>query len=249
MTSTVMASGLRAAMIFSGSALLCACGAAPKAEAEVAQPTRSSEETGADRPKNAPRVSQELGEIDPQEVDRVFAKIQSQFQACQKSGMTRIGPLAGDVKFFVRIGPLGRAKYVVLEDSTLGDFETERCMLSAAENASWPVPRGGNEAEARKGFSFDAGDERPPASWGVDKLDEAIAKHQNDLKKCTQGVRGSFKVTLYVGPEKKLGKAMGVGVSAPNREGQEKNECIVDVVKSMKLPSPGGYLAKATFNL
>jgi hypothetical protein len=225
-----------------------ACGGAPPKEPEA--PAAAEEKQQNARPsKGGPSVSQELGEIDPKEADQAFARVQSKFQACQKAGMKRVGPLAGDVKFFVRIGPDGHAKYVVLEDSTLGDVETERCMVDAVNGAQWPVPRGGQEAEARKGYGFDAGDEREPAMWGPDKVQAAVAKQDSELKKCTAGVTGSFKVTVYVEPEKKDGKVLSVGVAPPNKEAQGKVNCIVDAVKGMKLPSPGGYLAKATFSL
>jgi hypothetical protein len=229
-------------------AIVSACGGSKPPEAEAAA-AELVQESHAGKSKGGPSVSQELGSIDPQEADRVFQSVQAKFQTCQKAGMKRVGPLSGDVKFFVRIGSDGKAKYVVLEDSTLGDLETESCMMHAVESASWPVPRGGNEAEARKGYGFDAGDERPPAVWGPDKIEAAIAKHQKDLQNCTAGVKGSFKVTLYVEAEKKDGKAIAVGVAAPNHEAQAKVACIADVVKSMKLPSPGGYLAKSTFSL
>jgi hypothetical protein len=229
-------------------ALVAACGGSKPPEAEA--PALDHAQTSHSKPHSGgPSVSQELGSIDPQDADRVFQSVQGQFQTCQKTGMKRVGPLAGDVTFFVRIGSDGKAKYVVLEDSTLGDIETESCMMHAVERAHWPVPRGGNEAEARKGYGFDAGDERAPTVWGADKIEAAIAKHQKELQNCTAGVKGSFKVTLYVEAEKKDGKAIAVGVAAPNSEAQAKAACIVDVVKSMKLPSPGGYLAKSTFSL
>lgn len=227
---------------------VCACGGAAKEAETPNAPLENTSMAPKEKGKGGAQVSQELGEIDPKEADQAFARIQAKFQACQHEGMKRVAPLAGDVKFFVRIGPEGRAKYAVLEDSTMGDLETERCMVSAINAASWPIPRGGPEAEARKGYGFDAGDEREPAQWGPDKVQAAVAK-SDALKKCTSGVTGSFKVTIYVEPDKKDGKVLSVGVVPPNKEAQEKVECIVDAVKAMKLPSPGGYLAKATFSL
>jgi hypothetical protein len=227
--------------------ILNACGGA--APNEAASPVAEDVKPQTRAAKNAPSVSQELGEIDSKEADQVFARLEAKFQACQKTGMKRVGPLAGDVKFFVRIGHDGHAKYVVLEDSTMGDVDTERCMVDAVNNAQWPLPRGGQEAEARKPYGFNAGDEREPALWGPDKVQAAVAKQDAALKKCTAGVTGSFKITVYVEPEKKDGKVLAVGVAPPNKEAASKVDCIVDVVKAMKLPSPGGYLAKATFSL
>jgi hypothetical protein len=229
--------------------LACGGAKAPEAESPRSEVQEPKLETASRKGGRGPSVSQELGEIDPKEAEATFQRIQGKFQGCQKSGMKRVGPVAGDVKFFVRIGSDGRAKYVVLEDSTLGDLETERCMVDAVQGATWPVPRGGSEAEARKGYSFDAGDEREPTQWGADKVQAAVAKRDTELKKCTQGTTGSFKVTVYVEPDKKEGRVLSVGIAAPNHDASAKVDCIASAVREMKFPSPGGYLAKATFSL
>ena len=43
--------------------------------------------------------------------------------------------------------------------------------------------------------------------------------------------------------------AQAVGVAPPNKEGEAKVDCVVDVVRGLKLPSPGSYAAKVTFSL
>jgi hypothetical protein len=121
-------------------------------------------------------------------------------------------------------------------------------MLDALGRAPWPKPDGG-DAEVRKPFAFEAGDAREPTAWSADKMQAALAKHDGDVKKCKEGVSGSFRVTAYVEPDGKEGKATAVGVAPPNKEGEAKVDCIVDAVKSWKLPSPGSYAAKVSFSL
>jgi hypothetical protein len=198
--------------------------------------------------KRGPSVSQELGEIDPQEANRAFQRIQGKLMACQKEGMAKVEPLAGDIKVFVRIGADGHARYAYFEETTLGDVETEKCMLEAILHAPWPQPRGG-EAETRTSFGFESGDARAPSPWGAEKVQSALTKSDADLKKCTSGLTGTVKVTAYVEPDGKEGKVLAVGVATPNKEAAAKVDCIVDAVKAMKLPSPGSYLAKVTFQL
>ncbi len=43
------------------------------------------------------------------------------------------------------------------------------------------------------------------------------------------------------------GRFKAIGVAAPNKEGAEKVDCIVDALKNVSLPSPGSYAAKVTF--
>jgi hypothetical protein len=154
--------------------------------------------------------------------------------------------LGGDVKLFLRIGEDGRVKYGFLEDSSLGDADTERCIMQVLTEAQWPKPDGG-EAEVRNGFGFDpAGDARSPIDWSSDKLAPALGKN-DALQKCTSGVDAKFKVTVYVTPG---GKIQAAGVSTSSKEGVEKLDCIVDAIKGMKgVPSPGSWAAKTSFFL
>lgn len=230
-------------------AAVIACGGSkPPAEAPIEDhETKPAHHAGGGH-KRGPSVSQELGEIDPQEANRAFQRIQGKLMACQKDGMRKVEPLAGDIKVFVRIGADGHARYAYFEESTLGDVETEKCMLDVIGRASWPQPRGG-EAETRTSFSFESGDAREPSPWGPDKVQSALSKVDGDLKKCTSGLTGTVKVTAYVEPDGKEGKVLAVGVATQNKEAAAKVECIADAVKGMKLPSPGSYLAKVTFQL
>jgi hypothetical protein len=215
-------------------------------------------ETPADEPqaeKNKPRarregpsVSQELGEIDQKETERAIAKAQPDVLACQKTGAKRIDYLAGDVRAFVRLDASGQVHWSYLEGSTLGDRATEKCILGALAKAPWPKPVGG-EAEIRKSFLFDVGDAREPASWSPDKMFEPIAKAEADINKCKGGVAGKFAVTAYVVPDGKGGKVESAGVAPPSKEGEAKVDCLVDVVRAMKPPSPGSYAAKVSFSL
>lgn len=235
--------------IMSVASTLVACGGgeAPKGPVDVA---------AAPTAKPSPRrggasVSQELGSIDPKAADKVFQKLQGDLLNCQKDGLARVDVLSGDVKFFVRIGHDGHARYAYFEETTLGDRATEKCMIDVVMRGSWPQPEGGDEAEARKSYGFDPGSAREPTAWTADKVAPMLARHEGELKKCTRGATG-FKVTAYVGPvgdAGKEGRALAVGVSTPNKESADRTDCIAEAVKGMKFPSPGSYPAKVTFSI
>lgn len=245
--------------------LAAGCGGGePKAKAPEAEPEvrRSS--------GPAPVVQQELGSIDERAVQSTFAKLQGQLAKCQTQGRDRVEYLAGDVKLLLRIDQGGRVRYGYLEESSLGDRETERCMLGVFSATHWPKPIGG-EAEVRNAFGFDPGGERQPTPWGPEKVMNAIdgAKElKKDLEKCkATGV----KITGYVvhdeghkdhnkpkngdrpgaknHKDRRGGKFSAVGVSAPTKEAAEKVDCVLDAIKELRLPSPGSYAAKVSFTL
>ena len=238
--------------------LLVACGGAPPpppVEAAPPPPPVRAEPTVV-------QASQELGSIDEMATNHTFEGLTSKFLDCQKQGMERVEFLAGDARFFLRIAQDGTVRWAYLEDSTLGDRDTEKCMLQVVSSAHWPQPDGG-EAEVQKSISFDSGDARPPVSWRSDKVANVLLQEGSDALKCKGATRGTFKVTAYVQPgdpdahphkghkhaETAHGKVMAVGVAPPNKDGESKSDCIVDAVKDWKMPSPGGYAAKVTFTL
>lgn len=258
-----------------------ACGSTPppKVEEPVQESARPHRSGGP-----TPQVSQELGSIDQKKVEQTFANLQTgQLETCHKQGRDRVEFLTGDVKVFLRIDGNGKMKYGYFEDSTIGDRDTEKCILGVFSNTSWPKPEGG-EAEVRSGFGWGPGGEREPTSWSSDKVTTALVDAK-DVKKevdaCKKGIKGDFRVTAYVEAEEegdhqaaaakhggKNGKPIvkpkagahakpkdpggrfkAIGVAPPNKEGAEKIDCIVDALKSLELPSPGGYAAKVTFSL
>ena len=257
-----------------------ACGGTPAELPKVEDPT--SQQTGSTARKSGPtpQVSQELGSIDPKKVEQTFAGLQQgALEGCHKQGRERVDVLSGDVKVFLRIDGGGKVRYGYFEDSSLGDRETEKCILSELGRATWPKPEGG-EAEVRSGFGWGPGDERAPTAWSSDKVQSALAESK-DVKKnvasCKAGLKGDFKVTAYVEHDdtapattdpkpastpatkpkpkgKKDGKDKGgkfktIGMSAPNKDAAEKIDCLVDALKPLELPSPGSYPAKVTFSL
>jgi hypothetical protein len=209
-------------------------------------------ETDTQAPRQAaqgpkPQVQQELGSIDPAAVQRTWDNLQMRFDSCRKQGMQRVEYLHGDVKFFVRVGGDGHAKWVYLEDSTIGDRDTESCFIDAVRTASWPKPDGG-DAEVRNSFGFDP-EGRAPAPWSSDKIATVLGKNDKELLKCKKGLREMVHVTMYVEPHKKEGKVQAVGASVPAKDADEKIECILNEVRGWKLPSPGSWAAKVEFKI
>jgi hypothetical protein len=195
------------------------------------------------------QVSQELGSIDQRQVEVTFDHLQNKIQSCFKTGLGRVEYLGGDVSVFLRVGQDGHVKYGYFEDSTVGDRDTEKCLLDVLSSADWPKPQGG-EAEVRNKFGFDApGDVRAPTDWNSDRIAEAIGKAQADISKCKAGVSGTFKGAAYIQPDGKHGKVQAAGLASPSKDGVDKIDCLLGVVEGLKLPSPGSYAAKVSFAL
>lgn len=233
-------------------ALLCACGGGDKPAVDPGQASgdESSSEstTRSEGPKKGgPSVKNELGEIDQKDAERAFAGASGAISACHQKGHGKIEYLAGDVGFLVRLGEDGKVRYVVLESSNLGDRVTEKCMIDALTSAKWPTPQGG-EAEARKMLSFTPGDAREPSNWPADKVAAVVKDKSDAVNACKKGANAQYHVTAYVEPAGGAGKVQALGVAASSPEAMAGVDCVVDALKGVKMPSPGSYAAKVTFD-
>jgi hypothetical protein len=222
---------------------LAACGGS---EPPPKEPESAKDEGPPPASKPSLKMKSELGSIDPGAVKAAFSALGDKFMGCQKQSLDRIEVLSGGVKFFLRIGEDGAAKYAYLEGSELGDRETEKCLLGAVTSAHWPRPDGG-EAEARYSIELPLQSTRPASDWSSDKVASALGKSGDAIDKCKAGASATFHATMYVGPG---GKVLGAGVATSSKEGADHLDCFVDVLRALKkLPSPGSWPAKVGFDL
>jgi len=192
------------------------------------------------------KTSSELGSVDPDAVKRAFGQLNDKFMDCQKRALDRLEVLAGNAKFFLRIGAGGTAKWAYLEESEIGDRDTEKCLVDVVVGASWPKPEAG-DAEARYSMELPLQATRPPNTWRSDKVADALGKHGDSIDKCKAGANTVFRATMYVGPG---GRVLSAGVAVSNKDSEEKADCLAKALMKMKgLPSPGSWPAKVSFGL
>ena len=190
-----------------------------------------------------------MGEIDEVATKKTFERTQPALMACYTTGLDRVEYMAGDVKFFIRVKADGRMRWGFLEQSTLGDRTTETCMLGVLGATQWPLPEGG-EAEVHQSLGFDPPPGvRPPADWSPDKVKAAINLKAAEASACKKHGAGVFPITAYVREEHGAGHVVAAGAAAPTGAAAPDVDCILGVVRAMKLPTPGSYAAKVSFSL
>ena len=192
-------------------------------------------------------ASAEIGGLNEEEVDKTFRAALTGFQRCLDDGSKRVEFLGGSVSFFVKLDSAGRVEHAHLEKSTIGDRETEKCMLDRLRDKRWPKPVGGLHGLARKAFDFDPpNDVRKPASWDGDRVSPVVSKLSSKLNGCKKGARGSFEATLYVATD---GSVLAAGVTPPDEAGDAAVDCLVDTLKGATWPSPGSWPAIVSFSM
>ncbi len=191
-------------------------------------------------------VSSEIGGLDEQKVNAAFESSLSGLERCLHRGSSRVEFLGGSVSFFIKIDLTGKVDGAYLEKSSLGDRDTEKCMLDALRSKKWPKPVGGEHGLARKSFDFDPpNDVRAPSDYDEGHLSKALEKISGKLHSC-KGGKGSFEATIYLATD---GSVLSAGVTPPDEAGEGSVDCLVSTLKGASFPSPGSWPAKVTFTL
>jgi len=219
-----------------------ACGGNEPAP-QVPTPTVEAQDDAPNRVS----TSSEIGGLNEEKVDKTFQRALSDFQRCLDDGAKRVEFLGGSVAFFLKIDAQGKVDHAHLEKSTIGDRDTEKCMLDSLRTRTWPKPVGGVHGLARKSFDFDPpNDVRAPTSWDGDHVSDAVGKLSRKVSACKRGKSGAFEATVYVSTD---GSVMAAGVTPPDEAGESDVDCLVATLKAATLPSPGSWPAKVTFSL
>jgi len=221
---------------------LTACGGSEPAP-QAPAPTLEAHEDAPHRVS----TSAEIGGLNEEKVDKTFQRALSDFQRCLDDGAKRVEFLGGSVAFFLKIDTDGKVDHAHLEKSTVGDRETEKCMLDSLRSKKWPKPVGGLHGLARKSFDFDPpNDVRAPTTWDSEHVSDAVGRLARKFSACKKAGSGTFEATVYVATD---GSVLAAGVTPPNEAGESDVDCLVSTLKGATLPSPGSWPAKVTFSL
>lgn len=215
-----------------------ACGSAPPPP--KSSPAAATATAPAEPAAPPPSAEAEIGGLNEEAMNRAFQSLEPAVQACIAEGAARVKTLGGSVTLKLRIKRDGTARWAFMKNTSLGDRETEKCMLGAVRGKTWPEPLGG-EGIAEKSFDLEPQSTPIPLDEKRSKL--TLAQIRKDSWKCRKGVRGTFTATVYV---RTNGHVISVGITPPNEKGEAAADCMTDMIKKMKFV-PGRKTGKLSF--
>jgi hypothetical protein len=197
------------------------CGGPP------APKTAISDKTPEEKIDHGPTTMEaEIGGMNEDAMDKAFSSLK--IMDCVARGAERVNELGGQVKLKLRIDREGGVKWAYLAESTLGDRDTEKCVIDLARARTWPKPLGG-EGLAEKVYAVDA--PKAPAELDARNVGGAVARARTDVQKCRGKVRGAFVATVYVGRD---GSVASAGVAVPSEDGEAVADCVVEALRKLK---------------
>lgn len=184
-----------------------------------------------------------MGTIPARAVTETMNNRMSALARCFADRSDEVAFLEGDITMEFRVHTDGTVAWVYPAATTIGDRETEACILDVARAAHFPRPTGG-EAEFSWGFGLEAAsDVRLPITWTADHVTATIEANRSTIASCG---RTGFELTAYVSPG---GAVLSVGGTAPDADALPALDCVVTAVRRWTMPNPGSYAAKVSFHL
>ncbi len=189
-----------------------------------------------------------MGTIPTMRIQERFEMKLLSFERCFRE---REGPLpyiGGHVEFYFRVALDGSVRWAYLRNSSVGDRETERCLLDITRRMKFPRPRGGGEAEIGWGFDRDPNPEvRDPVELDASSAAALVRENAEPIAAC--GIPSStVTVTAYVAPG---GQVAAAGAHSSYRGAAEDAvlDCVTEMVSGWTLPDPGSYAGKISFEV
>ena len=228
---------------------LAACGGSTEAAEEPTGFEAAEPTTGQEERDDGVQIEGLMGTLNPEDVQMALEPKMQRFASCFANRYDDLELVGGHFEMAFRVGRDGSVTSVFPRRSTVGDRDTERCLLDVARRTRFREPRGGNEAEFNWSLDFDPPEDvRPPFNWDSDRTAETLEEHGPELlDQCRPpGANGRYLVTAYVAPG---GQVIAAGAAADEPDVAETLDCVTDQVRTWEMPDPGSYPAKVTFVL
>lgn len=220
------------------------CGDSQPTAAEPSSAGSAGSELGWSRKGEGMKVEGILGTIPQLRIEEVLEAKLPEFQRCFFEGSNQIAALGGHMKFYFRVGLDGRVEWVNPRGSSIGHRATELCLLSKAQSARFPAPKGGGPAEFVWGFELEPA--TAPQTLNAEHVMPAVEEHRSELSACGVDAAGHYVVTAYIAPD---GRAEAVGAAADSKEAAEHIDCIVETIRTWPLTDPTESSVKVSFRL
>ena len=226
---------------FFASLLVVTCAACADPPPPVAPMATPVEKQAIDDPSKL-IYEAEVGGLPEEAMQHAFVSFHAPVEACLNAGYERVSILGGHFKMALKIDRAGKAKNAFLVESTLGDRDTEKCILDAARQRDWPHAVGG---DGLADTSFDIDPPKEHMTWDAKKVKPAVMQARESTRKCRRGIDGGFTATAYVRAD---GRVFSAGLATPNAEGEGVADCMVEVIRKLRFGRPGRD-AKVSFSL
>jgi len=192
-------------------------------------------------------IDNELGVLDTEEVEATMRDHFDDIRGCYQRAGKAQRYAGGRVMLKFIIGGDGLSQDVLVIESTLGNYDVERCLVEVGRRISFHAPAGHKSTTFEYPVEFRSTNQLAVLDVDGMKFDHDLSVFLPQLAACGQLAAVDASAILYIEPN---GFPGSVGLSAGTTLDEDVGDCMVQTIRRWKMSATlPGRVTRATFNI
>ena len=231
---------------------LAGCGSDKAARNESGGPEqalqrRKAKQAGGDDPAQAMRVDSELGVLETEEVDATMRDHFDDIRGCYGRAGKAQRYAGGRVLLRFLVAGDGTAQDVLVVESTLGNYDVERCLVDVGRRIAFHAPSGRKATTFEYPVEFRSTNQVAVLDIEGLKVEHDLSVFLPQLAVCGQVAPEGATAVVYIEPN---GTPGSVGLAAGGTLDEDVGDCMVQTIRTWKMSATlPGRVMRATFNI
>jgi TonB family protein len=242
----------RAVLPFLAILIGAGCGSDKAARREEGGPEhalkrRSSGIHAADPNPAGMTVDNELGVLDTEDVEATMKDHFDDIRGCYRRAGKAQRYAGGRVMLRFLVGGDGTPQDVLVVESTLGNYDVERCLVEAGRRITFHAPTGHKATSFEYPVEFRSTNQVAVLDVDGMKFDHDLTTFLPQLAACGQLAAMDASAIVYIEPN---GHPGSVGLAAGTTLDEDVADCMVQTIRGWKMSaSLPGHVMRGTFNI
>ena len=198
-------------------------------------------------PYAAMSLSSEVGVVDSADVEATIQDHFDEVRGCYARAGKAQKYAGGKVLLRFLIAGDGAAQDVWVLESSLGNYDVERCLVEVGRRMVFDAPIGNKATTFDYPVEFRSTNQLAVLDIDGMKIDHDVASFRPQLSACGQLAKDGAIAIMYIEPN---GVPGSVGLAATTEIDEDVGECIVKTIRRWRMSATlPGHALRATFNI
>jgi TonB family protein len=228
----------------------CASETAAKRDESSAPVAARAARRPASSPEDAPpamRVDSELGVLETEDVEATLQEHFEDIRGCYGRAGKAQRYAEGKVLLRFLVRGDGSSEDVLVIESSLGNYDVERCLVEVGRRISFHAPSGHKATTFEYPVEFRSTNQVPVLEIDGVKVERDLATFLPQLAACGPLTNESASAIIYIEPN---GFPGSVGLAADAVLDEDVGDCVVQTIRGWKMSAAlPGRVMRATFSI
>jgi len=192
-------------------------------------------------------IDNELGVLDTEDVEATMKDHFDEIRGCYHRAGKAQRYAGGKVMLRFLVGGDGIAQDVLVIESTLGNYDVERCLVEVGRRIAFRAPSGHKATTFEYPVEFRSTNQLEVLEVDGLKLDHDLSVFLPQLAACGQVTVEGANAIIYIEPN---GFPGSVGLAAGSTLDEDVGDCMVQTIRGWKMSSTlPGHVMRASFSI